>query len=207
VIKGLIAQIALDRHPSFLQLHAGVVSSGESCIVLPGAPGSGKSTLTIGLMLAGYAYFSDEVALLEEESLRLRPFPLAIGIKAGAIPALESCWPHLQALEAHSREDGQEVRYLAPPKARCAALNHALPARWLVFPRYDAQARTELRAIGRPEALRRLMQEFMVLPKLLDEARVESMVRWMRRLECFELSTSSLPEAVDLLRRRCPLPA
>lgn len=79
-IKGLLRQIALNRDQFFLELHAGVVSDGERCIVLPGAPGSGKTTLTAGLVFFGFDYFSDEVALLDEGSLRLRPVPLGLGI-------------------------------------------------------------------------------------------------------------------------------
>lgn len=205
LLKSLVTQIAINRYRFFLQIHAAVVSNGDACIVLPGAPGAGKTTLTIGLMHAGFEYFSDEVALLEEESLQLRPFTLGMGIKPGAVAVLAALCPQLRALDAHSREDGQSVRYLTPPRERCAAPDVTRPAAWLVFPRYAANVTTELKPIGKSEALRRLVDEFMVLPQLFDEVRVEKLVQWMRKVECFELPMSSLETAVDLLRRHCAL--
>ena len=41
------------------------------------------------------------------------------------------------------------------------------------------------------------------LPQLFDESRVETLVRWMRKLECFELPMSSLDEAIRIVRGRC----
>ena len=203
LVKSLVSQAARSRHRYVLEIHAGVVSNGEACVLLPGAPGSGKSTLTLGLMLAGFEYLSDEVALLEERTLDIRPFPLGLGIKPGAVAVLAPSCPEIAALDVHSREDGQRVRYLPPPRDRCAPRDATRPARWLIFPRYDANVRTELRPISRPEALRRLLRECTAMPELLDEARVEALVRWMRKLACFELPMSSLDEAVALIGQVC----
>ena len=60
--------------------------------------------------------------------------------------------------------------------------------------------------MSRPEALRRLLGECLVLPELLDRAGVGSLVRWIRTVECFELPMSSLVDAVGLVKRHCGLP-
>lgn len=202
-MKGLLRQLALNRDDFFLELHAGVVSDGTSCIVLPGAPGSGKTTLTAGLVFSGFEYFSDEVALLDEESLRLRPVPLGLGIKPGAVETLAELFPEVRQLAVHSREDGQQVRYLSLSATRTAPVGISREAKWLIFPRYGRSLDTALRPIGRPEALRRLMHECMVLPRLLDETRVEKLVRWMRQLHCYELPMNSLDRAVELVKGLC----
>lgn len=202
-VKNLLRQLALDREAFFVELHAGVVSDGTHCIVLPAAPGSGKTTLTAGLVHAGFEYFSDEVALLDEETLRLRPVPLGLGIKPGAVDVLADRFPVLRNLEVHAREDGRQVRYLTLDPAQVAPHDAKRDARWLVFPRFTPDAKTELVPISRPDALRRLMHECLVLPNLLDEARVEKLVQWMRRLDCYELPMSSLGDAVDCVREVC----
>ena len=202
-VKSVIGIAAINRHRFFLELHAGVVSNGERCILLPAASGSGKTTLTAGLTRAGFAYFSDEVALLEEVTLELRPFPLALGVKRGALAAIAELWPEVCELQAHQRVDGEQVRYLALPAESCAPSEVMCAARWLIFPRYGVDLETELRPISRPEALRRLMHECMVLPQFLDELRVEKLVQWMRTLECYELPMSSLGRAVELITERC----
>jgi hypothetical protein len=203
-IKNLVGLSAINRHRFFLELHAGVVWNGERCVLLPGASGSGKSTLTAGLVAAGFGYLSDEVALLENDTLELRPFPLALGVKRGALEAVAELWPEVTGLAAHRRVDGEQVRYLRPPPERCVPEETTYPVGWLVFPHYGTDLATELRPISRPEALRRLMRECMVLPELLDEPRVENLVRWMRRLQCFELPMSSLDQAVELVVSSLP---
>ena len=72
---------------------------------------------------------------------------------------------------------------------------------WIIFPHYTPDEVTELRPVGRPEALRRLLRECLVLPESMDRAGVESLVHWIQSVECFELPMSSLTDAVGLVKR------
>jgi hypothetical protein len=74
-------------------------------------------------------------------------------------------------------------------------------ARWIVFPQYAANAATSLRPIDRPAALWRLLEESYMPAGSLNLARVESLVGWMREVDCYALPFSSLKRAVDLVRR------
>jgi hypothetical protein len=195
-------QTAINRDRYFLAIHAGVVSNGEQCIVLPGRTGSGKTTLTAALSGDGFHYFSDEFALLEQGTLRARPVPLSLTIKRGAVELLTSYYPGLGGLLAHTREDGQTVRYLNPVEG-LVDCERSDPVGWIIFPHYEACAVTALRPVSKPEALRRLLRECLVLPELLDRAGVESLVRWIQTVSCLELPMSSLPDAVSLVKRRC----
>jgi hypothetical protein len=118
---------------------------------------------------------------------------------------LAAYYPELEALPTHLREDGRTVRYLSPPEhLPDPGRSHAV--RWIIFPHYEADATTSLHPLSRPEALRRLLRECLVLPELLDRVGVESLVRWIRTVNCFELPMSSLADAVDLVKRHCGLP-
>ena len=64
-------------------------------------------------------------------------------------------------------------------------------------------AETSLRPLRKAEALSRLMGQCLVLPAPLDKFNVASLVDWMRQVDCFELSMSSLAEAVQLVKRLC----
>jgi hypothetical protein len=202
LVKTMIRGISTDRHKFLFEIHAGVVAAGDHCLLLPGAPGRGKTTLTAALVCAGFRYFSDEVALLEEPDCAVRSFPLSLGIKPGAVEVLATRYPAIRQLDVHAREDEQRVRYL-PPLGYDNKLPMALPVRWIVFPNYDPHAETRLKPISRTDALRRLMSECMVLPELLDESRVHAMVRWLRNVECMELPMSSLDGAVDVIQNLC----
>jgi hypothetical protein len=202
MIKNHLRQYAIDRFTFFLEIHAGVVSAGEQCLLLPGPPASGKSTLTAGLVHAGFGYLSDEHALLDENSLHAWPVPLGIAVKPGSVDVLKSTWPEVEHMNIHLREDGKKVRYLNPPES--AITTHiGQSVGWIVFPRYKAGEETRIRPIPRASALKMLMDECMVLPELLNEARVGKLVRWMRSLQCFELQLSSLEKAIALVREQC----
>ncbi len=199
-VKQLLRQIAVDRHPFLVSVHAGVVSFGHGCVLLPAAAGSGKTTLTAGLVHAGATYYSDEIALLEEGTLAVSPVPLSLTVKDGALGPLRLRFPELDTLTAHMREDHVRVRYLPPPPASMPSPEALERVRWIVFPRYDPTAETALLPIERPEALRRLLDESFIDRQCLDRGKVESLVQWMRDVECHELPISSLDAAVTVLR-------
>ena len=199
-IKQLIRQRAVDGHPALLSVHAGIVSLGEGCVLMPAVAGSGKTTLTAGLAHAGATYFSDEIALLDEDTLLATPVPLALTIKDGSVAPLRDKYRELDTLPVHVREDGVRVRYLPPPLASLPTPDARLPIRWIVFPRYDASAATALTSVDRPAALRRLLDESYVDRRSLRRDRVESLVRWLRGVDCYDLTVASLDDAVATIR-------
>jgi hypothetical protein len=202
IVKNTLRRIATDRYCFLLEIHAGVVAVGEHCILFPGAPGQGKTTLTAALSCSGFRYFSDEVALLEEPNFAVRSVPLSLGIKPGAVDVLAPLYPEVRDLFVHAREDEQRVRYLSPPGYR-EDLPNSLPVRWIVFPTYDANSETRLEPLSRAEALWRLLVECFSLPELLDEARVYALVQWLRGVECWALPLSSLAAGVELIQGLC----
>jgi uncharacterized protein (UPF0276 family) len=199
IIKQRLRETATNRHDYVIKVHAGVTSLGGACVVLPGSAGSGKTTLTAGLIRAGATYFSDELALLEGRGLAVRPFLLTLTVKDGSLAALGRLYPEIEGLTVHLREDHVRVRYLPRPTTSLPADDEALPVRWMVFPRYDAAARTALRPLDRAAALEKLLAEAHIPPERLDRHTAESIVRWMRTVDCFDLDMSSLVSAVDLV--------
>jgi len=203
ILKLQMRNVAMNRHDYFMQLHAGAVLGNEGALLFPGVSGSGKSTLTAALVAAGYGYLSDEVALLERDSLGVRPFPLALTVKPGAVGPLSDLYPSLRCLDVHHREDGKRVRYLRPPASAIAPDSEGgHPVRALIFPRHAPEARPSLRPIGRCEALQRLLDSCLSMPDWLSAQSVANLVHWMRGLESFELTTRTVPEAVAMVQQQ-----
>lgn len=200
LVKLRVRQTALNRHRYFLDIHAAVVLAGDRALLLPGVAGSGKSTLAAALARTGFRYGSDEAAVLEGNPLEVRPVPLSLCVKPGAVAPLSAYYPEVGRLSVHRREDGQEVRYLPPPRP-FADDQQTYSVRWIVFPRYAPEEPTALTPLPRPEALRRLMRECLTLPEPLDRGRAESLVGFMREVECFELSMRTLPETLACLEK------
>lgn len=66
--ENLLTQIFSERHADALQLHAGaVVSPDGSGWLIAGESGSGKTSLTLAMILEGWRWLSDELILVERE--------------------------------------------------------------------------------------------------------------------------------------------
>ena len=201
VVKWLVWEAAVNTHQFLLDIHAGVVGDGEGVMLFPARAGSGKSSLTAALSRAGFDYFSDEIALLEEPGLTVRPIPLAICVKSTGWDLMAPYFPGLPTLKSHRRGDGKTVRYVPPPPlGKGSDPSRSYPVRRIVFPRYEADAKTALKPLPRVEALRRLLEECLVVPVPLTQRRAGRLVRWIKQIDCYELPMSSLEEAVDLVR-------
>lgn len=201
-VKWLLWESAINTHDFFLNIHAGVVGDGTGAIMLPAAPGSGKSSLTAALCRSGFDYFSDEIALLEEPDLSVRPVPLAICVKSTGWDVMTPLFPAIPTLRIHRRGDGKIVRYVPPPPCRRGSRrDRSYPVQTIVFPRYMTGTDSRLVPISRVDALSRLMQECLVVPVPLTVRRVQRLVRWVDGIACFDLTMSSLDQAVALVRQ------
>jgi hypothetical protein len=201
-VKWLLWEAAINSHRFFMNIHAGVVGDGKGVLMLPAAPGSGKSSLTAALARSGLDYFSDEIALLEEPDLAVRPIPLAVCVKSTGWELMTPLFPNIPKLKVHRRGDGKIVRYVPPPPFRHGTRrDRTYPVRAIVFPKYIAGTETALTPISRVEALSRLMEECLVVPVPLTLRRIQSLVRWIKGVRCFDLKMSSLDQAVSLVRR------
>ena len=200
IIYSLVWVAAVNNHEFFLDIHAGVIGDGAKCILLPAPQGSGKSTLTAALVHAGFQYFSDEVALLEEGSFNVFPVPLAICVKVSGIDALAKQFANLRELQVHQRADGKRVIYLPPPPQFRPPSGDAYPVAALIFPRYTPGAETILTRLSTCDALKRLLDECLVIRSPLDFTKIAALVQWMSQIPSYSLNFGSTDDAVAGVR-------
>jgi hypothetical protein len=201
MIYSALWMTAVLEHGFFLNIHAGVVRGEGGCVLLPAPPGSGKSTLTAALVAAGFTYFSDEVALLDEATLRVSPFPQAVCIKKSGIAAVAALFPEVAGLTLHLRGDGKRVAYFAPPRASLPAPAERGEVRLLVFPRYQEGTFAACEPLTKAVALGRLLTQCTVIRKRLDVAAVRWLVEWIEGIACFDLAYGTTAEGVAAVRR------
>ena len=198
-VKAALWLSAVNAHDFLMFIHAGVVGTDRGCILLPAAPGSGKSSLTMALTHRGYRYYSDEVALIETHGFRVPPVPLAICVKHTGWDLMARYCPEIMTLPVHRREDRKVVRYIPPPVAAAgyprACVNH------IIFPKYVAGAENNLKPMPRAVALGRLMDQCMALRRRLDRDIAVELVLWIAGISCHELIFSSLDAAGELIGR------
>ena len=198
LVKSALWTIAVNAHDFLLDLHAGVVGKDGRCILLPAVPGSGKSSLTSALTHSGLDYYSDEVALVEREGFQVAPVPLAICVKSTGWDLMTRYYPQLPNMPTHRRGDDKLVRYVPPPAD--AVQNRPARVSHIFFPCYSKDEATRLTHLPRSAALARLMDQCLAFRLHLDPASVKQLVSWIAGIDCYDLTFSSLDQAVALVR-------
>ena len=194
---GLNWCIATSAH-RYMMLHSGVVAFGADALILPGSPGSGKSTLTAALHLRGARLLSDEFGLVLPETADLLPMPRGIPLKNASIDAILEFDSAAPLGPTYPKTRKGRVRHLRPDqesqRLRC------LPAspRWLVFPTYESGADELLQPLDKTEAFRQLAFNCFNY-RLLGETGFSAVARLIRRVDCYTFRFSQLDRATDVL--------
>lgn len=178
----------------FLFVHAGVASLDGRGILLPAPPDHGKSTTVAALVRAGFDFLSDEAAALDLADGSVHPFPRPLSLSSASLDALEGA-----ERRRTGDPDDQEHR-MAPDDLRPGALGGTCRAAFIVAPSYQADARTRIDPVGRPEMLQLLVEQTFNLKKFgADGFRLLADV--VRGAECYRLTIADLPTAVQAVRR------
>jgi hypothetical protein len=197
-LKAEVMARAIERHEHVFHLHAAAVMVDGRLVLLPGASGSGKTVLTAQLVALGATYFSDETALLRRDGT-MRPVPTALSVKAGGVDSLASAFPRLADFPEHDREDGVTVRYLPPPSATLPPPARAARPSVMVFPRHAPGRAAKLQALPAADALGRLLEECLAIPRRLKLESVAMMVEAIESTPCRELLFGEGDDAARLL--------
>ena len=194
---GLNWCIATSAH-RYLMLHAGNVAFDDAALILPGNPGSGKSTLSAALTLRGARLLSDEFGLMRMETRDLVPMPRAIPLKNASIEAVLGFDADAALGPTYPRTRKGRVRHLRPDALSLEQQDRPATPRWLVFPNYVAGAVDQLRPMDRSEALRQLAFNCFNY-KLLGEAAFRTVCAVVAEVDCYRMTFSNLDRATARL--------
>lgn len=188
----------------YLIVHAAALERSGRALVLPGPPGSGKSTLCAGLVNRGWRLLSDELALLDLVTAAVVPLPRPVSLKNNSIDVIHRFAPSatlgpavhdtVKGSVAHMKPSTESVRRAAEP---------AVP-RWIVLPTYEQGAQTRLEPLSKAHAFMQLADNafnyhvhgrsgFELLANAIDDC------------DCFDFRYSALEDAIavfdDIARR------
>lgn len=182
----------------YLILHAAVLERGGRALIMPAPSGSGKSTLCAALLFRGWRLLSDELALIEMDSGRLQPLPRAVSLKNASIEVIRGFAGEAARFGSivHDTSKGVVGHFRPPLDAVRRAGETAAPG-WVVFPRYQAAAPAELRALSKGHCLMQLIENAFNY-NVQQRAGFERLAGLVAASDCYQFSYSSLDEAVAL---------
>ncbi|MHC4695355.1 MAG: hypothetical protein ACYTFA_01285 [Planctomycetota bacterium] len=190
-------QIIQTRH-DYVQLHASSIELDGHAMILPGDPGSGKSTLTAGLLARGWSYLCDEFALLDPWARMVHPYPRALCIKEPSFGVIEHLdLPLCRRTPYHKATKGR-VAFLNPLEVDANIVGRPSPVCWVVFPRYVRGARPTLVPMARSQAAYLLARQCFNIR--VDQTRaLASLSAVARSADCYELVAGDIDATCDLV--------
>lgn len=194
---GVNLVIAMRFH-RFLMLHAAVLERRGRALLLPAAPGQGKTTLCTALAHRGWRLLSDEFGLAVPGTTALIPVPRPMPLKNESIEVMRRFAPEaiLGPLIPNTRKG--TIAHVRPPRASVEAASSPASARWIVFPRWRPNTALSLVEVPRMEGFMRLATNAFNYD-LLGAAGFETVRDIVDGARCFRLAYSDLAEAVAAL--------
>jgi hypothetical protein len=187
LISGLLS-IALQEiaaHRGFFGLHAGAVTRDGASYLLPGASGSGKSSLCATLVRGGFRYLTDDFVLLTLIAGRVHCVPFFRSM------TLDAAWgerfPELSFVRGLPAQPGGK-RTFDPDRGFPGSQAARMSPTALVFPSIVTRADSVLRPISRRDAFCRLLpQSRMSAATRIAEAHVRMLEALVGAAAAFEL--------------------
>lgn len=186
------------RSHHLLMLHAAAVERGGRAMLFPASPGDGKSTLCTALIHSGWRLLSDEFGLVRPEDGCLLPLPRLIPLKNESIDVIRNFRSQavLGPLFYGTRKG--TVSHVQPPADSIRRMHETARPRWLVFPRWIADAPLSLQPIAKSQAFLMVAGNAFNY-EVLDETAFQRVARMVEECDCYALSYSALDEAIAAL--------
>jgi hypothetical protein len=201
-LESALCEAIIRSQQHWIAVHAATVYTDHSAVMLLGPSGAGKSTLSIAVSKRGFTLATDDVALVDPQTLNIHPIPRCVHLDAQSVRLLE-------AEGFHFPETWERFSFLAPvdldtkpiPRCRAGLLIYISGAR--------AQ-HPDIRLISQSEMAARLLSETGQGP-LTDSETIHVLARLSSFAACFNLIPGSLSETAnavaDLISRRQQEPA
>jgi len=140
------------RSHHLLMLHSAAVERNGQAILFPASPGDGKSTLCTALVHSGWRLLSDEFGLVRPEDGMLLPLPRLIPLKNESIDVIKRFRPEPIIGPSFLGTRKGTVAHVQPPLESIRRAQEPARPRWLIFPRWVANAPLTLEPMSRSKA-------------------------------------------------------
>ncbi|MBF0381920.1 MAG: HprK-related kinase A [Magnetococcales bacterium] len=186
------------RANHFLILHNAVIAKGDRAMLLPGIPGSGKSTLCAAMALKGWRLLSDEFALLQPESGLVFPTARPVALKNQSIEIIRDFSKDALLGPDFSKTRKGTVAHMRPPDASIKLMEQPARPTWVVSPSYQEGQSAILEQIPKEHAFLLVAANAFNYETLGDNA-FKAVARVVRESTIFNFRYSNLEEAVATL--------
>ncbi len=194
-LEWMITCNALSHLHEFFQLHAGAVVKDEKIILLPANHGQGKTTLTLSLIKDHYRCLSDDIVLIDPETIGIVPFPRNFLIKDKSINELAGS--HLIDKKNGYYCKSEDILYYNPYPENKPSTKNAKPYA-IIELKHGRRFNSELRPVSKSEMCIKLLKQSFNIHNYKRDG-VTILAKLVRESKCYSLKTNSVEDAVRLV--------
>ena len=166
--------------------HASTLSFADrEAIMLVGASGNGKSTLSALLIANGLVLMADDFTPLNSENCHIYSFPNAISIKQGAFKTLQKDYGNIDELKIYSKNDNA-IKYLSSGKEWNKSAKH-LPCNKIILVEYNNQNGNFFNTCGCETILETLIPDSWISK---EPEHAKKVLNWLKKAEFYKLQYS-----------------
>jgi hypothetical protein len=185
-IEARIVERIVHSHPELVWLHAGVAAGPAGGVLVTGASGCGKSSITVALMRARWRFGGDDLVAVRPDG-RVEPFPLTPVVRQ----PIEAQLPEGRLHELTRSEAGV---------AETAA--GTIPIAVVAFPTYRFGATEGAQPLSPAEALMLLVRQCTTFRRQRGFA-LQALIALLEQARAVRLVYGSASRAAELVARLC----
>ncbi len=191
---GLNWCIARQAH-RFLILHAAVVERDGRAAILPGDPGSGKSTLCAALVHSGWRLLSDELALLDMADGALHALARPVSLKNESIEVIHGFAPDAVFSAPFADTAKGTIALVKPPRDSVSRVHETAEPAWVITPEFAAGATADLAPASKATTFMELAHNGFNY-SIHGAAGFDALVRLVSRCACHHFRYGRLGDAL-----------
>ena len=180
-----------------LIVHAAVVEKNGKSIILPGPPGSGKSTLCAGLVTRGWRLLTDELAMISLKTGFLTPIPRPVSLKNESIDIIRKYAPDFVLGPIIKETNKGTIAHLKPSLESIDRAKETVQPSFVIFPKFKKDSIVNLSDRGKAHTCIELAKNifnynvlgydgFKLLSKTIDV------------VDCYDFEYGFLDDAIEV---------
>lgn len=190
----LIVSRGIARWTRFVHVHAAAVATPRQTLLLVGQSGSGKSTTSVALALSGLTLYTDDVALIDRETLRPVAVPRPIKLDGRSRRLLRPMGLALPR-RVRLRESVARRALPGPPPVEIPGP----PVGTIVFVAGERGPAPTIRPLTGAEAVMRLVVQ-SASERFRESGPSTGAVALVNAVRCHELTAGALGPTVEAIR-------
>ena len=183
-------------------IHSAVVERDGVALVLPGQPGSGKSTLCAALSHAGWRLLSDELTIISQTDGLVQPVPRPISLKNSSIELIRENSPGAEMTQPITDTHKGTIAYARAPGPAVAGAGARVPVGFVVFPKFNADVTLGYEPLSRSTALTELMGHTFNV-ELLGQSGFEALALSISTAKCYAVEYPDLSSVLQWVDTIC----